>query len=286
MDRVLFGDNQFFGVNHASDEKSRAQTIRFQDNKAIMQVLDIAIENGINTFMCTTHDRIAHICDIVRANPRYQDFKIFPCMPYAHKYANAVTELGMVGTIKQFVPGNIFSTFAKGGMAFMKKDFTSLGELLIDAELKMFKGINTPVVWMQNVITDLLLGLGMTDFLVMFYNHVKEKHNAEPGFITMNLPLLLDTLENSGINNPTVCASINKIGFRMSGGKDLYETVIAQKRCKLVAMQVLAAGAINPQDAFEYVCKLDGVDSILFGASSRANIAQSKMLIDKYSTSM
>ena len=31
MDRVLFGDNQFFGVNHMSEEKARAQQMRFQD---------------------------------------------------------------------------------------------------------------------------------------------------------------------------------------------------------------------------------------------------------------
>lgn len=285
MDRVLFGDNQFFGVNHSSDEKARAQTIRFQNNKAIMDVLDIAIDEGINTFMCTTHDRIEYVCNVVRDNPRYQDFKIYPCMPYAHKYANAVTELGVLGTVKQFVPGNVFSTFAKGGLAFMKKDFASLAGLMIDAELKMFKGVNTPVIWMQNVITDLLLGLGMVDFLVTFYNHVKQKHHAEPGFITMNLPLLLSTLENAGIKNPTVCASINKIGFRMSGGKEKYEKVIAEKKCKLVAMQVLAAGALPPKEAFEYVSSLSGVESILFGASSKANIKQSKGLIDSYTLS-
>ncbi|MEL6357233.1 MAG: hypothetical protein AAFQ37_09925, partial [Bacteroidota bacterium] len=102
MDRVLFGDNQFFGVNHASDEKSRAQAIRFKDDKSIIRVLDQAIDLGINTFMCTTHDRIANICEHMRAHPnRYQDFNIFPCMPYAHKYANAVTELGIMGTINQ-----------------------------------------------------------------------------------------------------------------------------------------------------------------------------------------
>lgn len=165
----------------------------------------------------------------------------------------------------------------------MTKDFASLAKLMIDAELKMFRGINTPVIWMQNVITDLLLGLGMADFLVVFYEHVKEKYGAEPGFITMNLPLLLDTLEKKGIKNPTICASINSIGFRMSGGKERYEEVIAQKRCKLVAMQVLAAGAIPPKEAFQYVCGLSGVDSILFGASSRGNIRQSKQLIDSFS---
>ena len=62
MDRVILGDNQFFAVNHLSDERSRAQAIRFKEDKAIIDVLDNARACGINTFMCTTHDRIANIC--------------------------------------------------------------------------------------------------------------------------------------------------------------------------------------------------------------------------------
>jgi hypothetical protein len=283
MERVIFGDNQFFGVNHSSDEKSRAQAIRFKTNQSIIDVLHIAIDEGINTFMCTTHDRIAEICNTIRSDEKFKDFKIYPCMPYAHKYANAVTELGIIGTIKQYVPGNIFGTFAKGGMAFVKKDFVSMMELLVDAEMKMFKGISTPVIFLQNVVTDLLLGLRMTDFLVAFRDYVRKKHNAEAGFITMNLPLLLDTLGKAGITNPIICASINKRGFRMSGGKVLYEKVIAEKRCRLIAMQVLAAGTISPKEAIEYVSTMDGIESILFGASSRANIKNSKSLIDQFS---
>ncbi len=283
MERVIFGDNQFFGVNHGSDEKSRAQALKFKDNQSIINVLNVAIDEGIQTFMCTTHDRIAEICNTIRSDSKYKDFKIYPCMPYAHKYANAVTELGIIGTIKQYVPGNIFSTFAKGGVAFVKKDFISMMELLIDAELKMFQEISTPVIFLQNVVTDMLLGLGMTDFLVAFHGHVRKKHNAEAGFITMNLPLLLNKLESNGIKNPTICASINKNGFRMSGGKEVYEKLIAEKRCRLIAMQVFAAGTIPPKEALEYVCQMDGIQSILFGASSRANIKNTKELVDLYS---
>lgn len=283
MERVIFGDNQFFGINHSSDEKSRAQAIRFKDNESIIKVLDIAIEEGIHTFMCTTHDRIAQICQTIRSDKKYENFQMYPCMPYAHKYANALTEFGFMGSIKHYLPGNIFSTFAKGSLAFMKKDFISLMELLIDAEMKMFKYIQTPVIFLQNVVTDLLLGLGMTDFLVGFHHYIREKYDAEGGFITMNLPLLLDTLESNGIKNPTICASINKIGFRMSGGKEFYEKVIAEKRCKLIAMQVFAAGSLSPREALEYVCNLKGIDSILFGASSRGNIKNSKEIIEELS---
>jgi hypothetical protein len=107
MDKILFGDNQFFAVNHLSDEKSRAQAIQFKDDAAIIRVLDQAREIGINTFMCTTHDRIANVCEYMRTRPEnYKNFKIFPCMPYAHKYANAITDLGILGTVKQYVPGN------------------------------------------------------------------------------------------------------------------------------------------------------------------------------------
>ena len=273
MERILFGDNQFFAVNHISDEKSRAQAMRFKDDSAIVRTLDASMDAGINTFMCTTHERIANICDIIRANPeKYKDYKIFPCMPYAHKYANAVTELGIVGTLKQYVPGNFFGSMLKGGMAFVSKDFIKIMELLVDAEMKMFTGVNTPVIFLQNVVTDLLLGLGMKDILKGFADHVKKKYNAEPGFITMNMPKLLDVLESVGVENPIICASINKLGFRMSGGMEIYEETLRTRNFRPIAMQVLGGGSISPKEAIEYVCSFPKIESILFGASSKTNI--------------
>lgn len=283
MERILFGDNQFFAVNHISDEKSMAQSIKFKEDSAIIKTLDHAREVGVNTFMCTTHDRIANICDIIRSNPdKYRDYKIFPCMPYAHKYANAVTELGIAGTLKQYVPGNFFGSLFKGGVAFLSKDYLKIMELLIDAEMKMFKGIPTPVIFLQNVITDMLLGMGMTDVLVAFHHYVEKKYNAEAGFITMNMPKLLAVLEKAGIENPIICSSINKAGFRMSGGKALYEETLRTKKFRAIAMQVLAGGAVSPKEAIEYVCQLPNIESILFGASSKTNIHETVSLIHAF----
>lgn len=283
MERILFGDNQFFAVNHISDEKSRAQAIKFKEDQAIIKTLDYAIEAGINTFMCTTHDRISNICDFIRANPaKYENFCIYPCMPYAHKYANAVTELGIVGTLKEYVPGNFLGSLFKGGVAYISKDYLSIMELLIDAEMKMFKGIKTPVIFLQNIITDLLLGLGMIDVLKAFHDYVIKKYNAEPGFITMNMPMLLKALNDAGIENPIICASINKAGFRMSGGKELYEEVLRTKKVRAIAMQVLAGGAISAKEAIEYVCSLPNIQSVLFGASSKGNIQETASLISRF----
>jgi hypothetical protein len=169
----------------------------------------------------------------------------------------------------------------KGGVALANKDIKTIMELLIDAEMKMFEGLKTPVIFIQNVITDLLLGLKMDECFRIFHDHVRNKYGAEPGYITMNVPRLLDVLDTLGIDNPIVCANMNKIGFRMCGGIELYEKTIATRRFRPVAMSVLASGALSPRDAIEYVCDQPQIESIVFGASSRGNIRQTKKLIDE-----
>lgn len=282
MDRLLFGDNQFFGVNHMSEEKARAQAMRFQDTSAVIAVLDAALDEGIRTFMCTTHDRIAEVCAHMRANPaRYADYRFYPCMPYAHKYNDAVAELGMLGALKKFLPsGGLAGTALQGGLAFAQKDVERIIRLLIDAEMKMFAGLATPVIFLQNVIVDFLMGLGFGEAFRIFAAHVKERYGAEPGFITMNLPRLVDVLEGLGIENPIVCANINRIGFRMCGGIGLYDKTLAEKKFRPVAMSVMASGAIPAEEAIEYVCGLPNVRSIVFGASSRGNIRRTRELVE------
>lgn len=281
MDRILFGDNQFFGVNHMSEEKARAQAMRFQNLQAIIDVLDAAYQEGIRTFMCTTHDRVSEICDYFRNHQeKYPDYQFYPCMPYAHKYANAITEHGMIEALRMFLPtdGKLAALF-KGGMALASKDIEAIIQLLVDAEMKMFHDLRTPAIFLQNVVTDLLLGLRVKQAFRIFHDYVRTRYNAEPGYITMNLPGLLDVLDELGIQNPVVCSNINKIGFRMCGGVSAYEQVIKERRFRPIAMSVFASGAISPREAIAYICEQPKVESIVFGASGRANIHQTCQLI-------
>jgi hypothetical protein len=281
LDRLLFGDNQFFGVNHMSEEKARAQAMRFRDVESVIEVLDAAYAEGVRTFMCTTHDRIALVCEHMRAHPeRYRKFTFYPGMPYAHKYANAVTENGMLGAVKRFLPDEgLLDAAIRGGSSLAKRDVEGMTTLLIDAEMKMFAGLRTPVIFLQNLIVDLLLGLGFKDAFPIFADHVRERYDAEPGFITMNLPRLLAVLDEVGIDNPIVCANINKIGFRMCGGSEAYAMALREHRCRAIAMSVFASGAIPPAEAIEWICAQPNLHSIVFGASSRANIRNTRELV-------
>ena len=68
----------------------------------------------------------------------------------------------------------------------------------------------------------------------------------------------------------------------MSGGKDIYEKYLSEKQFRPIAMQVLAAGALRPKEAIEYLGKFPNIESILFGASSKGHIQETKELIEKY----
>ena len=289
LDRVIFGDNQFFGINHMSEEKAQALSERFRDLKAITDVIDIAYDSGIRAFMLNTHERAKDICDHLRQHPsRYADLRLYPSMPYAHKYATAVAEKGIFGALKDSVlanssAGNIVGMLTKGGASLFDKDMIKVMQLLIDIEMKIFRDLNVKVIFLQNIVTDLLLGFGVKEVFVAFASYIKEKYGAEPGFVTMNMPRMVDLLLDCGIENPIVCSAINKAGYFMNPDSESYEKTLGEKHFRPIAMSVLASGAVKPREAVEYVCGLPAIQSIVFGASSKQHIVETKNLIESYS---
>ena len=281
MDKILFGDNQFFGVNHMSEEKARQQAIRFQDLDEIMRVLEAARDLGASGFMCTTHERIADVADRVRREPtKWSGFNFYPGMPYAHKYANAVTELGYFDALRKFLPKEgVVDTLLRSSRAIATQDMKLIIGLLVDAEMKMFHALKTPIIYLQNVVTDLIIGLRAVEAFAGFAEHVQKKYGAEPGFITMNVPMLLPLLDEAGVKSPIVCANVNKIGFRMSGGIDGYRRASERYSPRVVAMSIFASGAIPPREAIDWVLDEPYVQSIVFGASSSGNIKSTIDLI-------
>lgn len=66
----------------------------------------------------------------------------------------------------------------------------------------------------------------------------------------------------------------------MSGGIATYEKYLNEKQFRPIAMQVLAAGAIRPKEAIEYLGKFPRIESVLFGASSKEHIRETMELIE------
>ena len=63
IDKIIFGDNQFFGINHMSQEKAQSLSEKFFKINEIIKIYDMAIDYGINGFMLNSNDRAKKICD-------------------------------------------------------------------------------------------------------------------------------------------------------------------------------------------------------------------------------
>jgi hypothetical protein len=284
LDRIILGDNQFFGINHMSESKAQEQAERFRDVDAILGVVEAAWESGVRAFMFTTHDKVAPLCDHFRARAaRYSDLRLYPALPYAHKYANAVNEKGMMGALHDVLFGSgavdqAFALLLRGGRSLLSRDLMEVMRLLVDVEMRMFRGLNVRAIFLQNIVTDLLLGLQARAIVVEFANHVRSAYGVEPGFITMNMPRLVDFLLDCGITNPIVCSAINRIGYFMHPDRTACEHVIRTRPFRPMAMSILASGALSARDAVAYVAGLR-VPSVVFGASSKHHIQETLALL-------
>ena len=292
LDKIIFGDNQFFGINHMSEEKARQLSEKFKNLNAITQVLDTAYNCGIRAFMLNTNDRAKDICDYFRENRlRYPDIVFYPSLPYAHKYANAVAERGIFGALRESIfadstAGKIAEMLMKGGRSLFEKDLMKVMGVLVDVEMKMFHDLTVRVIFLQNIVTDLLLGLGNKDVFIRFASYIREKYSVDAGFVSMNMPALVEFLLKCGIDNPIVCSSINKVGYFMNPDTVSYERVLRQEAFRPVAMSIMASGGVKLRDAVEYVCQFEQIQSIVFGASSKQHIQETKICIEESATSL
>jgi hypothetical protein len=272
-----------------SEEKERVLLERFRDVEAIIEVMKVAYDCGIRAFMLNTNERANEICDYMRSHPdEFNGVCFYPSMPYAHKYANAVAEKGIFGALKDIIikdssAGDIIGMLSRGGVSLFEKDMIKVMQLLVDIEMKIFRELDVKVVFLQNIVTDLLLGFGVKEVFVAFATYIEEKYGAKPGFVTMNMPRLVELLIDTGIEKPIVCSSINKAGYFMNPDSRAYEETLKNKNFRPIAMSILASGAVRPNAAVQYICSLPKIRGIVFGASSRQHIMETMQLIEKYS---
>lgn len=282
IDRIVFGDNQFFGINHMSQEKAQQLAEAFHDIERIFEVYEMAFGAGIRAIMLNSNDRAVQICERFRnRGSHYPALSWYPSIPYPHKYANLVAEKGILPALNDilFRDESTFGSLKKitqGGFAVVSKDAIKLMQMLVDLEMKIFAGLDLRVVFLQNIVTDLLLGFGLRDFFYEYCEHVRQRYRARPGLITQNLPRLLDSLRGWGIEDVVICASVNSIGYLMSPNLAEYRRALADndpRRYPIMAMSTLASGAIPVRAAYEFINALN-LQSVVFGASSRRHIEE------------
>ena len=286
--RILLGDNQFLGINHASPDKALALDDKFARPDAILEVIDWAYQAGIRDFMFTTHARLKPVFGEIVRSRLFPGMQYIPCLPYAHKYANSLTDGGIKAVVTDHLGGCSKTQLLAGISRLAVGDFAAVMQLLVEIELLMTRGLNVRGVFLQNVIFDLIVGLRGQGLLARFHRHVTERFQATPGYITMNHPLAQQVLcDEVGLQQPWICANFNVAGFRMNPGKAEVEASFGNGRSKNIAMSIFASGALGAGGAVEHVRDFKGVDGILFGSSRRQNIeANAALIADRSAAAM
>lgn len=287
IDKIIFGDNQFFGINHMSQEKAQQLAEKFFDIDNIYSVYQMAFDAGIRAVMLNSNDRAKDICEHFRANnSKYPAISWYPSIPYPHKYANLISEKGIFPAINEVLLKDnsalgVLGMVVKGGGAIFGKNAVKMMQMLIDVEMKLFKGLNVKVIFLQNIITDLLLGYEVKDIFIGYCDYIRTKYKVLPGLITQNMPRLKAKLELWGIEEVVICSSFNKIGYLMSPDVKAYIEASRNNdpsKYQLMAMSTLASGAIPAKEAYEFINQ-QKIQSVVFGASAKGHIEETVKLI-------
>ena len=142
----------------------------------------------------------------------------------------------------------------RGGTSLARKDIEGLTTLLIDAEMKMFEGLRTPVIFLQNVVVDLLLGLGLQ-------GRVPDLRRPRPAPLRRRARVHHD--EPAGAASGARGAGDRESDRLLEHQQDRLPDVrragglrgaLRERRFRAIAMSVFASGAIPPQEAIEWVC--------------------------------
>lgn len=279
--RIILGDNQFLGINHASRAKAEELQDRFASPDAILEVIGWAHAAGIRDFMFTTHERLRPVFREIVRSRLFPGLRFIPCLPYAHKYADSLSEGGLMGVVRDHFLGNSpKSGLLVGAGRFALGDFDASMQLLVEVELLMTAGLDVCGVFLQNLVFDLMLGLNAHRLLERFHRYVADRLKATPGYITMNHPAAQRALcDEIGIAAPWLCANFNPAGFRMNPSPVDVRASFANGRSRNIAMSVLASGSLDAGAAIAYVRDFAGVDSIVFGSGRRENIEANVALI-------
>ena len=275
--RVVLGHNQFFGVDHLSSQRGAERAAYFADVRNVLTVIRLAYQAGANGLMLSTHPRAIAICDALRKDEELRsNLQIVPLLPYAQKYVTKANEVGMVravtGTLSDASMRDRLGLGADFVRTVLRRDPIDMVRALIRLELRMFRRLPVPVVFLHDAISDLLLSLGAPKVFDVYRRTLQKRFGARAGVATKNLPLLLDRFATWGLETPVVLTHVNKVGFHVNPSLGAHEQCLRDGSLEVMAMGTLASGFLKPVEAAAYVRQFPAVKSVVIGTSSPSHI--------------
>ena len=242
--KQILGDNQFFGINHNDLEKGNKTKEQFSSKEAIIEFINKSISIGLDGYMINSNE-IGFKIPTSFQLPASKE--IHNSVPYPHKYASMVNENGMLSLLKYiFKQSSLSSLFLKSPKFLFTRNIKDILPIIIDLEIPAKLPKNS-YVYLQNIVTDLVLGLKREDLLLEFCNAVQRK-GYKPGLITLNPTRLDVAIQKFPIKvqkDLVVCFNINVTGFNVFPSRETVEKFVKTKHnYKKMGMSILSSGEL------------------------------------------
>lgn len=277
--KLILGHNQFIGISHISEERSREKEKKFSNIENIYNVVETASELGYRNMMMETHPRMVDFFNYYKENQTF-DMDFYLQVPYAVGYVKKMNEKGMIGLMSDLVGQTGFSGAGslalKGVTNLFKRDYMALAMSVLKLEVSPFTDVNIKALMLHNIVTDLLSSLRMSEAFLTYENYVKDELGIDPAFVTLNFSLLKNNLQEWGIKPSLVMTPVNPEGYDMNPSKENVEKNIKNYKGRVIAMNVLGGGAFSLQDSSSYIKTFGNITHCVIGASSRAHLKELK----------
>ena len=274
--KIILGDNQFFGVNHADLNKGSLSKQQFSSQQAIYDFIRKSVDTGIDGLMLNSNSTAIDLLNTYNIN-----LDLHYSVPYPHKFASMVNENGLrsiFGLMRHNLTISDIPSFLK---FIYSKDLMDAVEICIKLELPKKNRQSIKYIYLQNIITDMLIASQRVDLLEKFCLVVR-KLGFNPALITLN-PTRLDELLQRFNKYPItkeliVCFNYNLEGFNVFPDlKQVEQQLASGTGYSVMLMSIFASGSTKNDKIFETLKSLKP-EYVVFGTSSlsrlRENIAK------------
>jgi len=287
---ILVGDNPFHGVSHLSQERARARSKDVLNPEYAAYLVELSVESGAEGFMFSVDETTLSILRLLREKEVAKDLKLYAITPAAYGYVRLMAPMGVSGLAKSFakqviVSGNLKAVIM-GLKGAMFSDPTALLKSFLSYEISRIKSSSgkhmvLESVMLHEIVTDMALAL---DLRWLFNSYIKfmEELKITPGLETRNFTYLISKFREWGINlnDIVIAAPFNKIGFQMAPSRIACERALKLlPKQNVIAISVLAAGYLKPEEAIEYVKSLPNIKGLTVGVSKEKHANETFKLL-------
>jgi hypothetical protein len=278
VSELLLGDNPFIGVSHLAQEKAREEKKdSFVENNA--KVVEAAVEGGATGFTFTAHPANLKLLTYLRAHNEalLNSMSYYILVPHAQSYVARANVEGTPRLIGSTLRGaSIIDLLAMVVSLKPERAAQSLIRREIAPYLEVLPREKVKAVLLHEVLTEVVIAFSLTQMIEQLGRWAEEL-GLGFGLETRNFSYLSNCMRKWNLYPVYVMTPLNPLGYQMAANKQAVEAGVKElaTQTKLIAINILASGAIDLDQAMEYLRKYkDSIHAVVSASTKPARIRE------------